>query len=812
MNLRTFFTIRRTLKALIISALLQHGSKINANTTDSIRYDSLVGIGLHYTNVQYDSAVKYFKQAHKLALKMNSLRRLAGTSNQIGLAYKKSGKIDSAMVYYHLSLDYHQKLMQTDTVIAKNMLKGGIAACYYNLGIVYSRQSKYIEANDYIKKAQEIYEELNDTSGIALIYVNLGANEFDIGHFENALKYNFKALELFKSLENDVGIAAIYNNIGEIFEAQNEPETALDYYEKSLSYEIKAENISGIGVSYVNIGHVQYILKKKDEALKNYSLALKQFEDIGDRSAKAHCLLSVSEIYIHDGNYGKASENLHVALSIFKSNNEAKYVSRVLANLAELYTVMADSLAVNSSTHSHYLKKSVDYALEGLKNAVAAEGLKEKVSNIKALISGYDKLHNIERAYFYSKELLRLKDTLFEEDKLDAINEMQTKYKTEAKQLQIEKLIKEKSLDEEVIARKSAENKKQRTYIGSLVIVLLLIGFLLFTVNRQNSIKKKTNQLLTLQKQEILEKNEELKIQNEEIAAQREQIGNQNDILKKQNTKIQRILKRRDESIFYARKIQNALMPDDKALKETFSDYFIFYQPLEQVSGDFYWAIKEQEKIILAVADCTGHGVPGGFMSMLGISFLSEIIKSGNHNAADILGQMRSRIIQSFKQKGELNEQKDGMEMALCIIDCKTHELTFAGAISPLLLVRSKDSLKPVVVSDEIVMLEENEESCMYKVIPDFMPVAYHEKIKPFENKKLNVSMGDCIYFYSDGFIDQFGGEKSRKFMTKPFYKLLLANSKIPMEEQGKHLHKVFNEFKGDNSQVDDVLVMGIRF
>lgn len=247
------------------------------------------------------------------------------------------------------------------------------------------------------------------------------------------------------------------------------------------------------------------------------------------------------------------------------------------------------------------------------------------------------------------------------------------------------------------------------------------------------------------------------------------------------------------ESLRYASYIQQALLPTHKEFHQWFSDHFIFYLPRDIVSGDFYYINKRNEFIILAVADCTGHGVPGAFMSILGITYLNEIINSIEYfTAGTVLNHLRERIMKALCQTGDEDEQKDGLDIALCIINTKSNSLNFAGAVNPLYIVRNKQ---------------------LIEVEGDFMPVGIApEEEKPFTNRQIDLSAGDRLYLFTDGFADQFGGPDGKKFKYKPFRELILTHSSLEFKEQQQKINDVFHSWKGNLNQLDDVLVVGCQY
>lgn len=262
-----------------------------------------------------------------------------------------------------------------------------------------------------------------------------------------------------------------------------------------------------------------------------------------------------------------------------------------------------------------------------------------------------------------------------------------------------------------------------------------------------------------------------------EIQAQKEQIEKQNKEIK--------------YSFDYAKKIQNTVLPGNEVFENLFAEHFIFFKPRDIVSGDFYWISQSDHRIVLTAADCTGHGVPGSLMSMLGITMLHEIVNEKNIiHSEEILNQLRLSIARTLKQEGKIGEQKDGIDMALVIFDTRTRELEFSGANNPIYIIRNGEMLE-------------------YK--GNNMPVAYYEKMSDFTRFTMDMKQGDRVYMFTDGFPDQFGGPQGKKFKYRPFKDLLLEIHERPMEEQHRILNLIFDEWKGDLSQIDDVLVIGLR-
>lgn len=298
--------------------------------------------------------------------------------------------------------------------------------------------------------------------------------------------------------------------------------------------------------------------------------------------------------------------------------------------------------------------------------------------------------------------------------------------------------------------------------------------------------------------------------------------------LKKENLRLEEIIQERTaeirkqkeeltDSIEYASRIQHALLPSKRLLEQHQIEHFILFKPRDIVSGDFYWIGSRSNKLVVVAADCTGHGVPGAFMSMLGMTFLDEIvIKSEITQTDSILEELRKHVISSLKQTGAgVDESKDGMDLALISIDLDSKEFQFSGAYNPMYLVRElmpneKSKLKKgqkLAVSKGTL---HNDTYLLQTIKADQMPIGISEKKLPFSSSSFK-NEAYSIYMFSDGFLDQFGGPRGKKFMSKNFKKLILELQSLPLEEQGAAMEKVLSDWMGNISQIDDILVMGLR-
>ena len=319
--------------------------------------------------------------------------------------------------------------------------------------------------------------------------------------------------------------------------------------------------------------------------------------------------------------------------------------------------------------------------------------------------------------------------------------------------------------------------EKQRLLLYFAIIALVLVLGLVYYIYRGYKIKKEANIKLE-------EKNKLISAQKDEIQKQKEIAESQRDLIAYQKKHI-------TDSIHYAKRIQTALLPSLELFSDEI-DHFVLYKPRDIVSGDFYWVAKIDGQQMVIAADCTGHGVPGAFMSMLGVSLLNEIILNKRIIQPDqVLNVLREYIIQSLKQVVQTSGIKDGMDMCVCLIDFKKNKMQYAGANNPLWIFA---------------------DGKLNEIKGDKMPVAIHDNMPPFTNHVVDIKKGDTFYIFSDGYADQFGGPQQKKILNKNFKMLLLKVQNLPMLEQGAKIDEFFEDWRKELEQIDDVCVIGIRY
>ncbi len=409
------------------------------------------------------------------------------------------------------------------------------------------------------------------------------------------------------------------------------------------------------------------------------------------------------------------------------------------------------------------LKRSFEYAL-------LMDSKKLKLENLMLQSSIYKEENDSREAYDLYEMANAVKDSIFNEERSRHIDEYSILYETQKKEKEI-------VLQKADIERKNADLRQQKilsqALTGGIVVLAIFAGLIVFAYIQ----KRKINLKILQQKQEIEGKNRQLDLRNEEIETQR-------DLLFKQNQEI-------TENIEYAKRIQTALLPSNEILDKHLKEHFVLYLPKNIVSGDFYWVKTVEQYTLVVVADCTGHAVSGAFMSILGISLLNEVVKEGVIDPAMLLKRLRTSIKTTLRQTNNPYDTRDGMDMALCIIDRNKKKLYYSGAFIPLIVIKGNE---------------------IFEYSPDKMPIGiFPVEKEAFTNHTIDLDGTECIYMFSDGFYDQFGGANFKKFKRENLQLALLENHKLPMDEQREILTQRFEDWKGEIHQFDDVLVMGFR-
>jgi len=606
-----------------------------------------------------------------------------------------------------------------------------------SLGRVYAQNLPQATIDNYLAQADKYLAEDNKNTAISLY------NKAAILYWENGV--NNKAIEIFKkslplveSLENKNGIRTIHNYLGSIYTDINDLNNALTHFKKAVEVSRLMKNNEKLIESLNNLAITQKNLKQNNEAIATLK------------------------------------ESLGFALEL---KNNQKTIRSCYYELAENYEALGDMANWKFytdlfNTFNAYVMASEKLELEK-KQAVAFAQATAARLKLK-----------LEQAH-----LALARDSLDTAEKL-----------TKEQIMKIEMLNLAKENDSLKIKEKESALQKasrEKYILFGIIAFILLIFVLLFVQFSQkkkaNKLLAEKNDLLEVQKNEISMKNLTLRDLNSTLKRQKEEIEKSNLELEGLNKELAYKNNQIEQSIIYASKIQEAILPSQKAISYNFPNSFIFYRPRDIVSGDFYWFSEKNNKQVIAAVDCTGHSVPGAFMSMIGNTLLNEIVNEKHLlEPAVILDKLHEGIVTTLNQNGD-NEQKDGMDITLCVIDKQAKTLEIAAANHSVLII-TNNNLQEI-------------EGDIFSIGDEFLLM----KKTNFTNHKLILEKDTNLYLMSDGYQDQFGGERNSKFMKMNLKNLLLENQHLKMREQGDLLMKTFDEWKGNRKQIDDVLLIGLR-
>ncbi len=691
-----------------------------------------IGVIYYYQNDYQQSLENYFKCLN-LSKEINEVELTAGILNNIGQVYYLLGNFDLALEKCTESLKLEEQL--------KNDLQ--IAKVLNMISIIHQEQGKYPLALENYFRSLKIYEERNDKEGISDVYNNIGLTYMYQGTYDQSLDYYFKGLAISEELTDSTiryrKIANAYLNIGSIYDYQEDYEKALDYFNRSILIFKTLDEKFNLSFAYDYIGRIYHKKKNYDQALEYYFNGLEICEEIDDQVGVGLSYTNIGESYARQGEYSKALDYLFISLKISEENGNVNNTATNCLNIGEIYFELG-----NYSKSLQYLNRS-----KQIGNEIGALEAEKDAS--EALSRTYSKLNNYKLAYENHVLFKTLFDKLKSDENVKSIAQREMQYEFDKKQKQ------QKFEEAQKKAARDAERKRERLIRFIFIIIITFVMVFAFFMLRSYQIIKKSNILLAQQRDQITEQKQSI-----------------------------------TDSIIYAKRIQTAVLPSPDYAEEILSEHFILFKPRDIVSGDFFWMTQRQGKSIIVAADCTGHGVPGAFMSMLGVSFLNEIVNKNETSQANlILNQLRAAVKKTLDQTGKKDEAKDGMDLALCIFDYENKKMQYAGAYNPLYLYRNNELIETKA---------------------DKMPIGIHIKEKEsFTNHEFDLQKDDTFYIFSDGFVDQFGGEKGQKFKSKKFKELLLGIQDRSLKEQKEILDITIENWRGDFEQLDDICVVGIR-
>ncbi len=604
-------------------------------------------------------------------------------------------------------------------------------------------------------------------------------------NLQKGIDYSNRSLELAKKLNYEQGYANIYNTQGAIYDDMAELAKALNFYLEGLKYAKKYSQTGQLGIIHNSLGNLYSKRSEYQKALSHYLKSV-DMANSSDRKDAAYLVYgNIASIYVRFKNLDSATYYLNKCMAYhLKTNNEQRLMNNYML-LSEIHYEKNEApaclLYANKSVElaqklndrytlahayqqlafAYQINKRIPDAMNALHHSIDVAKETGDIPTLEKtagyLSELYEEQGDFKNSLVYFKEYKSYKDSSLNHESIQQVKNAEAKYENEKKQKEIELLGERQKIN-------ATEDHKKKIYLSAAVVGIIILGFVLLVLYRNNLLKQKTNKNLEAFNKEVNQQKELVEIKNKEIT----------------------------DSINYAKRIQQSILTSHNYFKTNTSDFFILFKPKDIVSGDFYWALNHNNRFLVMTADCTGHGVPGAMMSMMGINFLNEIVNEKRIDSpAEILNNLRNDIVKALNPEGSMVETKDGMDCCLCSFDFTNMQLNYAAANTIFYIIRGA----------EIIVSRSNK-----------MPVgAGHNSSEPFEEFTVKLQKGDLVVTLTDGYADQFGGQKGKKFKYKQLEELLLANAHLPLNNLQLKLDATIEEWRGSLEQVDDICVIGIR-
>jgi tetratricopeptide (TPR) repeat protein len=742
-------------------------------------------VGSTYVDLgKMDDAAAIYDAGLKKAEACKSIYLKAEIFSSIGVMEYYKGNLDGAMARFKMAIPEYEKIND----------KGNIAGITMNIGVMYYRTGKSKESLEYYEKALKVMREIGDTASIANALTNIGITESDLGKNEKAIERFEEAEKIYRAQKDLLGVANSYDNMAGCYINLGKKELTLKLYLKALKIKEDEKDERGYATSYMNIADISLEMLDTAKTLEYYQKALAITKKLSDEYRYAHVLRAIASVYTYQGKFESAEKLLDESISINKKLNDIPGLSTAYITFGNLYKKKNNlDEALKYYLDALKMKEEIGekVSIAGLLSNIGViyydrkqfkESIKyhEKALTIRreiknglgvsdsylALANSYCKMQDFRNAYEYQVKFHKAWDSIFNNNITKQIAEMNTKYETAEKDKEIavrtagEKEAKARA-EREALESKNANQRFMYVAIGFILVLVLAI----FTY-RANLQRKKANALLESANNKLAESNDE--------------IMNQKHLIEEKQKEIL-------DSISYAKRLQEAILPPIALIRKHLPDSFVMYNPKDIVAGDFYWMEITKDQVLIAAADCTGHGVPGAMVSVVCSNALNRAVKEfAITEPGKILDKVRELVVETFG-KSE-SEVKDGMDISICAISGTS--IKWAGANNPLWYVQDGE---------------------MKKIVANKQPIGKTDNPQPFTTHHVQLKKNDILYLFTDGFADQFGGPNGKKYKTKQMEELFAKTISEKMETQEQHIQSAFQNWKGRLEQIDDVCIIGIR-
>jgi serine phosphatase RsbU (regulator of sigma subunit) len=734
-----FFIYRFCVISLFIIAPLFSQSAILPESLGDPRLDTLYNLAYEYLDHSPDSCVIICTRA--LATAKAQSRAWAAFLSLRSFGYEHQGYYRKALQDQFRSMEYFLK--------TKNKKK--IGTSYNNLGVIYDYMGNLDSAEFFYRKSYGIRKKLKDIDGLTSSAGNLGLLYLNKGEFNKALDYLFESEKLAKKTKDQSALSSCYVNIGLAYDNQGNNKKALEYYKRSVAIDSLLGDAFNLAIGYNNIGSVYFTAGAYNDALKFHLLAFNLRMKSNNRAGLAESYRNLAMIYLQKKEFGKAEVYFGEAIKMGEDIDDAPALLQTHIEFGNYYlkrnnpeeAVLHFEKAIKLHDEGAYGDMNRTYDL--LAKAWAQKGDYKKAYDYFVI---YKTLSDSVNTYENSKELT--------EHELNAEYE----HRQELEQL-----------------KRNAKEKHDFVIRVAMICGILALLVIVAIVFRGYRNKKIANEILQDRNAVITSQHAEIEMQKQEIEEKNKDIT---------------------DSIHYALRLQNAMLPPQLFLQKHLNEYFILFKPKDIVSGDFYWAHEcGNDKFLFAVVDCTGHGVPGSMVSIIANNALNRAVDEFKLvHPADILNKL-AELVEEYFNKNSNDEIRDGMDISLCLYNRKTKQLEFAGANNSLWIVRKNETYELVEVK------------------ADKQPIGRYEYRKAFTNHIMQMQTGDWVYLHTDGYGDQFGGPNidrgGKKFKSNRLKQILTTAGSNPSAEKREELEKTLAEWARGYEQNDDICIMGIR-
>jgi tetratricopeptide (TPR) repeat protein/serine phosphatase RsbU (regulator of sigma subunit) len=682
-------------------------------------------IFLYNGNSEYRKALSVGKRSLELSKKFDLKKNIANALTNMGVSYFYLGQTDSSLLMHTEALEIRRKI--------NDLL--GLSKSYVNIGLYYQNTGKYSEAIDYMNKGIAICEQNKFFESLANSYINLANVYYYVGDRSSSLEYLLKALSICER-DHLKAEESVVNNIGVIYAEAKEYDKALTYFLKSLKLSENSGSKVSIAAAYSNISGIYGAMDQFDKALEYSRKSLAIDLEIGNKPSLANGYGNMAGILLYQEKFDSALKYVKKAYALNTEMGQKDGIQSNETALAKIYlatgnTREAERFALNASKIANeigYLKgvSETELTLSDIYTKMGKPAL--ALDHYKAHVVMRDSLHNSENTREITQKEMNYQ-----------FNKEREKQKAEQERKEIESAL---------------MHKQQRITIFSVIAGLILVIIFSLFLYKRYRITQKQNEI-------IQNKNKQIEEQNKEII----------------------------DSITYAKRLQDAILPTIVSIQSVFPKSFVLYKPKAIVAGDFYWAEKINDLFFIAAADSTGHGVPGAIVSVVCSNALNRSVKEFHlTDTGEILDKTRELVLETFDKSGE--DVKDGMDISLMCIHTKTKQINWSGANNPLWYVHNNE---------------------MKEIKADKQPIGKTDVAKPFSSHTLKDTKDMTFFLFTDGLADQFGGPHGKKFKYKQFSEILLNNAHLSEPQQMEIINKKFDDWKGKLEQVDDVCVIGIK-